>query len=79
MTFIYPDKFVETKEEYQKRRRQRRRWLHDQRWYIQNSKKNGQYHSNYKYDDTYSILAKNLLDKDGIIFCFIDDNEVHNL
>jgi adenine-specific DNA-methyltransferase len=45
-----------------------------------NSKENGQYHSNWLNMMMPRLyLAKNLLQKDGVIFISIDDNEVHNL
>src|SRR5690606_20480066 len=80
--FIYPDKFSETKDEYEKRVGDK-----DEEGYMtkdgmikKNSKENGQYHSNWMnmmYPRLF--LAKNLLKKDGVIFISIDDNEAHNL
>ncbi len=81
-SFIYPDKFSESKEEYLKRvgdkdesgiRTREGR-------FGKNSKENGQYHSNWlnmMYPRLF--LARNLLKDDGVIFVSIDDNEVHNL
>lgn len=47
---------------------------------VANLKTSGRFHSNWlsmMYPRLY--LAKTLLDKDGVIFVSIDDNEVHNL
>lgn len=81
-SFIYPDKFSETKEEYQKRvgDKDEEGYMTKEGMYRKNSKENGQYHSNWlnmMYPRMF--LAKNLLKDDGAIFVSIDDNEVHNL
>ena len=81
-SFIYPDKFSETKEEYQKRvgDKDEEGYMTKEGMYRKNSKENGQYHSNWlnmMYPRLF--LAKNLLKDDGAIFVSIDDNEVHNL
>ena len=81
-SFIYPDKFSETKEEYQKRvgDKDEEGYMTKDGMFRKNSKENGQYHSNWlnmMYPRLF--LAKNLLQEDGIIFVSIDDNEVHNL
>ncbi|MBP8994677.1 MAG: site-specific DNA-methyltransferase [Bacteroidales bacterium] len=81
-SFIYPDKFAETKEEYQKRvgDKDEDGYMTKDGMFKKNSKENGQYHSNWlnmMYPRLF--LAKNLLKDDGIIFVSIDDNEVHNL
>jgi adenine-specific DNA-methyltransferase len=81
-SFIYPDKFSETKEEYQKRvgDKDEEGYMTKEGMYRKNSKENGQYHSNWlnmMYPRLF--LAKNLLKDDGVIFVSIDDNEVHNL
>ncbi len=81
-SFIYPDKFAETKEEYEKRvgDKDDEGYMTKDGMFKKNSKENGQYHSNWMnmmYPRLY--LAKNLLRKDGVIFISIDDNEVHNL
>ncbi len=81
-TFIYPDKFSETKEEYKKRigDKDAEGTITKEGLVRKNSKDNGQYHSNWlnmMYPRLF--LAKNLLKEDGIIFISIDDNEVHNL
>lgn len=81
-SFVYPDKFSESKASYQTR-------VGDKdadgnatcdNKFKKNSKENGQYHSNWlnmMYPRLF--LAKNLLKQDGVIFVSIDDNEVHNL
>jgi len=81
-SFIYPDKFSETKEEYQKRvgDKDEEGYMTKEGMFRKNSKENGQYHSNW-LNMIYPrlFLAKNLLKDDGVIFVSIDDNEVHNL
>ncbi|WP_347175174.1 site-specific DNA-methyltransferase [Polaribacter uvawellassae] len=80
-SFIYPDKFSETKEDYEKRvgdKDEEGNKTSDS--YKKNSKENGQYHSNWLNMMMPRLyLAKNLLKQDGVIFISIDDNEVHNL
>ncbi len=80
--FIYPDRFAESKKDYQKRvgdmdaeGRLTREGL-----FRKNSRDNGHYHSNWLsmiYPRLF--LARNLLRDDGVIFVSIDDNEAHNL
>jgi adenine-specific DNA-methyltransferase len=81
-SFIYPDKFSETKEEYQKRvgDKDEEGYMTKEGMFRKNSKENGQYHSNW-LNMIYPrlFLARNLLKVDGSIFVSIDDNEVHNL
>ncbi|WP_218015851.1 site-specific DNA-methyltransferase [Bergeriella denitrificans] len=81
-SFIYPDKFSETREEYA-----RRVGDTDDAGYLKrdgvfqgafrkNSKENGQYHSNWLSMMLPRLhLAKTLLRDDGVIFISIDDNE----
>lgn len=81
-SFIYPDKFSESKEDYQKRvgDKDDEGYMTGDGMFRKNSKENGQYHSNWlnmMYPRLF--LAKNLLREDGVIFVSIDDNEVHNL
>ena len=81
-SFVYPDKFSETKDEYQKRvgDKDEEGYLVNDCHFSTNSKENGQYHSNWlnmMYPRLH--LAKNLLKEDGVIFVSIDDNEAHNL
>lgn len=81
-SFIYPDKFSETKEEYLKRigDKDEAGYLTKEGFFRRNSKENGQFHSNWlsmMYPRLF--LARNLLREDGVIFVSIDDNEVHNL
>jgi adenine-specific DNA-methyltransferase len=80
--FIYPDKFSETKDEYQKRvgDKDEEGYMTREGMFRKNSRENGQYHSNWlnmMYPRLF--LARNLLRDDGVIFVSIDDNEVHNL
>jgi len=81
-SFIYPDKFSESKAEYQRRvgDKDEEGYLTKDGMFRKNSKENGQYHSNWlnmMYPRLF--LAKNLLKQDGVIFISIDDNEVDNL
>ncbi len=81
-SFIYPDKFSETKDEYQKRvgDKDEEGFMTKDGMFRKNSKENGQYHSNWLNMMMPRLyLAKNLLRQDGVIFISIDDNEVHNL
>lgn len=81
-SFIYPDNFKESREEYQKRigDKDEEGYLMREGMFRKNSKDSGHYHSNWlsmMYPRLF--LARNLLKDDGVIFVFIDDNEVHNL
>lgn len=81
-SFIYPDKFSETREEYEKRvgDKDEEGYMTKDGLFKKNSKENGQYHSNWLNMMMPRLyLAKNLLKQDGVIFVSIDDNEVHNL
>ncbi len=81
-SFIYPDKFSETKEQYLKRvgDKDESGYMLREGRFAKNSKENGQYHSNWLNMMMPRLyLAKNLLREDGVIFVSIDDNEVHNL
>lgn len=81
-SFIYPDKFSETKAEYEKRvgDKDEEGYMTKDGMFKKNSKENGQYHSNWLNMMMPRLyLAKNLLTQDGVIFVSIDDNEVHNL
>lgn len=81
-SFIYPDKFSETIEEYKKRvgDKDEDGYMTKDGRFHKNSKENGQYHSNWLNMMMPRLyLAKNLLRQDGVIFVSIDDNEVHNL
>jgi adenine-specific DNA-methyltransferase len=81
-SFIYPDKFSESKDDYLKRigDKDEAGYLTKEGFFRKNSKENGQYHSNWlsmMYPRLF--LARNLLRDDGVIFISIDDNEAHNL
>lgn len=81
-SFIYPDKFSETKEEYLRRvgDKDEEGYMTREGMFRKNSKENGQYHSNWLNMMMPRLyLAKGLLREDGVIFISIDDNEVHNL
>ncbi len=81
-SFVYPDDYSETLDEYQKRTGEKNEagFLNKQSLWKKNSKESGQYHSAWlsmMYPRLY--LARNLLREDGVIFISIDDNEVANL
>jgi adenine-specific DNA-methyltransferase len=81
-SFIYPDKFSETKDEYLRRigDKDEAGYLTKEGLFRKNSRESGQYHSNWlsmMYPRLF--LARNLLHDDGVIFISVDDNEVHNL
>lgn len=81
-SFIYPDKFSESKPEYQKRvgDKDEEGNLTRDGLFRKNSRESGQFHSNWlnmMYPRLY--LARNLLRPDGVIFVSIDDHEGHNL
>lgn len=81
-SFVYPDDYSETLDEYQKRTGEKSAegYLNKQSLWKKNSKESGQYHSAWlsmMYPRLY--LARNLLRDDGVIFISIDDNEVFNL
>ncbi len=80
--FIYPDRFKENLEDYEKRvgERDEEGYLMKEGLFRKNSKENGHYHSNWLNMMLPRLfLARNLLRDDGVIFVHIDDNEVHNL
>ncbi|WP_413162346.1 site-specific DNA-methyltransferase [Aeromonas salmonicida] len=81
-SFVYPDDYSETLDEYQKRTGEKNEagHLNKQSLWKKNSKESGQYHSvwlSMMYPRLY--LARNLLREDGVIFISIDDNEAANL
>lgn len=81
-SFIYPDDYSETLDEYLKRTGEKNEagYLNKQSLWKKNSKESGQYHSAWlsmMYPRLY--LARNLLRDDGVIFISIDDHEVANL
>ena len=81
-SFIYPDKFSESKADYEKRvgDKDEEGYMTKDGLFKKNSKENGQYHSNWLNMMMPRLyLAKNLMRQDGVIFVSIDDNEVHNL
>lgn len=81
-SFIYPDKFSESKEEYLRRvgDKNEEGYITRDGMFRKNAKENGQYHSNWLNMMMPRLyLAKSLLREDGVIFISIDDNEVYNL
>lgn len=81
-SFVYPDDYSETLDEYQKRTGEKNEagYLNKQSLWKKNSKESGQYHSAWlsmMYPRLY--LARNLLRDDGVIFISIDNNEAANL
>ncbi len=81
-SFIYPDRFSETKEEYLKRlgEKDEEGYMMKEGLFRPNRKENGQFHSNWLSMMLPRLfLARNLLKDDGLFFVSIDDNEVTNL
>ncbi len=81
-SFIYPDRFQESKEDYLKRINELTDdgTLMREGFFRKNSKENGHYHSNWLSMMLPRLyIARNLLREDGVIFVSCDDNEVHNL
>lgn len=81
-SFIYPDRFAETQEEYLRRVGDKTEdgYMTREGLFRKNSRENGQYHSNWLNMMMPRLyLAKSLLRDDGVIFISIDDNEVANL
>jgi adenine-specific DNA-methyltransferase len=81
-SFVYPDDYSETLDEYQKRTGEKNNagYLNKQSLWRRNGKESGHYHSAWlsmMYPRLY--LARNLLREDGAIFISIDDNEAANL
>lgn len=81
-SFIYPDKFSESKEEYLKRLGEKddEGFMMKEGFFRPNRKENGQFHSNWLSMMLPRLfLARNLLKDDGLIFVNIDENEIANL
>jgi len=81
-SFIYPDKFSETKDEYLKRidALSEDGFLMKEGLFRKNSKENGQYHSNWLSMILPRLyIARNLLRDDGVIFVSIGQDELANL
>ena len=81
-SFIYPDRFAESREDYMRRvgDKDEEGYMLRDGMFRKNSRENGQYHSNWLNMMMPRLyLAKSLLREDGVIFVSIDDNEVHNL
>lgn len=81
-SFVYPDRFSESREDYLKRinDKDEEGMMMREGLFRKNSKDSGHYHSNWlsmMYPRLF--LARNLLRDDGVLFVSIDDNEVHNL
>ncbi len=81
-SFIYPDRFQESKEDYLRR-------INDladdgtlmrEGFFRKNSKENGHYHSNWLSMMLPRLhVARGLMKREGVILVSCDDNEVHNL
>lgn len=81
-SFIYPDRFSETKEEYLKKlgEKDEEGYMMKEGFFRPNRKENGQFHSNWLSMMLPRLfLARNLLNEDGFIFISIDDNELSTL
>lgn len=81
-SFVYPDRFQESKDEYLRRVDD----LDDdgtlmrEGAFHRNSRENGHYHSNWLSMMLPRLyIARNLLREDGVMFVSCDDHEIHNL
>src|SRR5271157_128580 len=81
-SFIYPDRFQESKEDYLKRIND----LNDdgslmrEGFFRKHSKESGHYHSNWLSMMLPRLyIGRNLLREDGLVLVSCDDNEVHDL
>ncbi len=80
-SFIYPDRFQESKADYLKRINELTHDGHLMRegFFRKNNKENGHYHSNWLNMMLPRLyLARNLLREDGFIVVSLDDNEFYN-
>jgi adenine-specific DNA-methyltransferase len=81
-SFIYPDKFSETKAEYLKRLGDKdvAGFLTKEGLFKSNKKESGHFHSNWLSMMLPRLfIARNLLREDGVFFVSIDDNEAYTL
>lgn len=81
-SFIYPDRFQESKADYLKRINELADdgTLMKEGLYRKNNKESGHFHSNWLSMMLPRLyLARNLLREDGFVAVSIDDNELHNL
>lgn len=81
-SFVYPDNFSESKQEYLQRigDMDAGGYMVRDAMFHRNSRESGQFHSNWLNMMMPRLyLAKSLLCEDGVIFVSIDDHEVHNL
>jgi adenine-specific DNA-methyltransferase len=81
-SFIYPDRFQESKESYLKRINELTDdgTLMREGFFRKNSKESGHYHSNWLSMILPRLyIARNLLQNEGVILVSIDDNEAANL
>ena len=78
--FVYHDNFTINKEDFKKATTDSDNILISEDKYVENSKANGRFHSDWLSMMYPRLkLARNLLSEDGIIFISIDDNEHANL
>lgn len=81
-SFIYPDRFQESKADYLRRINELADdgTLMKEGLFHTNSREGGHFHSNWLSMMLPRLyLARNLLREDGVLFVSCDDNEVHNL
>ena len=81
-SFIFPDKFYESKEDYLKRLGEKNDegYMTKEGLFRPNRKENGQFHSNWLSMMLPRLfLARNLLKEDGAILIHIDEHEEANL
>jgi len=75
--FIYRDNFTQTREEYEE---EAGVYDEDGDRLFRNTETNGRFHSDWcSMMYPRLVLARNMLQDDGVIFISIDDNEDHNL
>lgn len=80
--FVYPDRFQESREDYLKRINEvsEEGQLMREGFFRKNSRDNGHYHSNWLSMMLPRLyVARNMLNREGVIFVSCDDHEVHNL
>lgn len=81
-SFIYPDRFQESKEDYLRRINDLadNGTLMREGFFTKNNKESGHYHSNWLSMMLPRLyVARGLLKREGVIIVSCDDNEVHNL
>lgn len=81
-SFIYPDRFQESKEDYLRRVNELADdgTLMREGFFRKNNRESGHFHSNWLSMMLPRLyIARNMLREDGVIFVSCDDNEIYNL